>query len=67
MEEIKTFIPIAKTAEITGLAETYLRKLREENVLPGVQCGRRFMVNFPLFQEMLISTSTGSSKCLERR
>lgn len=67
MEEIKTFITITKTAEITGFAETYLRKLHDENVLPGVQCGRRFMVNFPLFQEMLIRTSTGESKNLERQ
>ena len=35
MEEIKTFIPIAKTAEITGLAETYLRKLRERECAAG--------------------------------
>ena len=59
----KMFITITETAEITGLAETFLRKLHDEGKLPGVQCGRRFMVNSELFLQHLKEASQGSMEC----
>lgn len=59
----KMFITITETAEITGLAETFLRKLHDEGKLPGVQCGRRFMVNSEQFLQHLKEASKGSKEC----
>lgn len=51
----KMFITIGETARFTGLSETFLRKLHKKGKLPGIQCGRRFMVNYPRFLEKVSS------------
>jgi len=57
-ETPKMFITIGETARFTGLSEAFLRKLQKKGKLPGIQCGRRFMVNYTRFLEKVSSDET---------
>ncbi len=50
MPEFKT---IRQSAAKLSFPEYRLRKMLQENRLPGVYCGSRFMVNITLLEEML--------------
>lgn len=50
---IPQFMPIYKVAE-TGLLPIYtLRRMKKRNVLPGIQTGRVFRVNYTALCEMM--------------
>ena len=46
MTEAEKFVPIRKLAE-------RLRKMHKQGKLPGIWCGKKFLVNVPLLNEEL--------------
>ena len=53
MTEAEKFVPIRKLAESGFLTESRLRKMHKQGKLPGIWCGKKFLVNFPLLNEEL--------------
>ena len=61
MTEAEKFVPIRKLAESGFLTESRLRKMHKQGKLPGIWCGKKFLVNVPL-----LNTSCGISAALAR-
>lgn len=53
MTEAEKFVPIRKLAESGFLTESRLRKMHKQGKLPGIWCGKKFLVNVPLLNEEL--------------
>ena len=53
----KVFMTIRETARVSGLSEKYLRQIQKEKKLPGIYCGTRYMVNFPMLMQALSHSS----------
>ena len=51
----KMFLSISETAKLTGLSETFIRRMKKADQLPGVYCGRRFLVNIDIFLGQIVS------------
>ena len=52
-----TFKTIRQTAATGVLSEHRLRLMRKQGILPGIQCGNRFLVNVEALVEMLNAES----------
>ena len=53
LTEAEKFVPIRKLAESGFLTESRLRKMHKQGKLPGIWCGKKFLVNVPLLNEEL--------------
>ncbi len=57
-----TFQSIRNTAEITGLAQGFVRAGCKNGTIPHILCGKEYRVNVPLFLEQLQAESTAHMK-----
>lgn len=56
----KTMAPlqdIDNTARLSGMSRCFIRKGCRDGSIPCVMSGNKYMVNFPMFMEMLNSAS----------
>lgn len=59
MIKIPTMLTIKQTAELTGLAQHYVRQLCLQNKICYVKAGNRYLINLERFVEFL---DTGESE-----
>lgn len=50
---------IRETAKITGISQYYIRNLVRDKKIPGVYCGKKFLVNVPSFLEYMETQGEG--------
>ena len=53
MTEAEKYLPIRNLDESCYLTESMLIKIHKQGKLPGIWCGKKFLVNVPLLNEEL--------------
>lgn len=57
--KLPTMLTIKETAQRTGMAEFFIRRLATSNQIVHVRCGKKYLINFEKFIEYL-NTSLGT-------
>lgn len=56
------FLTIRQAAKRGPLSEHYLRLMRAQGRLPGIETGNRFLINYPVFLSVLDAQSRANAQ-----